>query len=269
MKAQAPRSTELAARVRRDIIEQSHRANVGHIGSALSIADLLGALFSGWLRLDGEDRDRFTLSKGHAALALYAALEATGRLPEGSVQTYCADDTLLGVHPDVDLDGIDFSTGSLGQGLSMATGAALAAKMQGSGRRSVVVISDAELNEGCVWEAVMFAGHHRLDNLVVLVDRNGQQALGRTEEVLDLGAVEAKFRSFGWRAEVVDGHDHAALAAALARSQETGGRPHVLVADTTFGKGVDFMASRVEWHYLPLSEEQYESAMSQLEAAGA
>ena len=141
MKAQAARSTQLAARVRRDIVEQSHRANVGHIGSALSIADLLAALFCGWLRLDGDDRDRFTLSKGHAALALYAALEATGRLPAGSVQTYCADDTLLGVHPDVDLDGIDFSTGSLGQGLSMATGAALAAKLQGSGRRSVVVSS--------------------------------------------------------------------------------------------------------------------------------
>ena len=135
MKAQAPRSTELAARIRRDIIEQSHRANVGHIGSALCIADLLAVLFGGWLRLDGDDRDRFTLSKGHAALALYAALEATGRLPEGSVQTYCAEGTLLGVHPDVALDGIDFSTGSLGQGLSMATGAALAAKMQGSGRR--------------------------------------------------------------------------------------------------------------------------------------
>ena len=267
--ARAPRSTELAARIRRDIIEQSHRANVGHIGSALSVADLLAALFCGWLRLDGDDRDRFTLSKGHAGLALYAALEASGRLAAGSIDTYCADDTLLGEHPVVDLAGIDFSTGSLGQGLSMATGAALAAKMRGSARRSVVVISDAELNEGCVWEAVMFAGHHRLDNLVVLVDRNGQQALGFTEDVLDLGAVETKFRGFGWRAEVVDGHDHEALAAALARSQETEGRPHVLVADTTFGKGVDFMASRIEWHYLPLSAEQYENALSQLEAARA
>jgi transketolase len=226
-------------------------------------------LFGGWLRLDGDDRDRFTLAKGHAALALYAALEATGRLPQGSVETYCADDTLLGVHPDVALEGIDFSTGSLGQGLSMATGAALAAKLQGSGRRSVVVISDAELNEGSVWEAVTFAAHHRLDNLVVLVDHNGQQALGYTEDVLDLGDVEAKLRGFGWRAEVVDGHDHDALAAALTRSQDSAGQPHVLVAETTFGQGVDFMASRVEWHYLPLTAEQYEDAMRQLEAARA
>jgi transketolase len=254
--------------IRRTIIEQSYRANVGHIGSALSIADLVAAVVSGPAQLDGgADRDRIVLSKGHAALAFYAALHIDGRLEEGAIDTYCADGTLLGVHPEHGLDGIDFCTGSLGQGLSLGAGAALAAKRQGSDRRVFVIMSDAELNEGSTWEAVMFAAQHRLDNLTLLIDLNGQQALGYTRDVIDLGAVEDKLSLFGWDAETVPGHDHEALGAALEPG--SGGQPRAIVAQTTFGFGVSFMESEIKWHYLPLDEEAYGTAISELEARAA
>jgi transketolase len=249
--------------IRRTVIEQSYRANVGHIGSALSVADLVAAVV-GTARLDGEaDRDRIVLSKGHAALALYAALHLEGRLNDGAIDTYCADGTLLGVHPEHGLEGIDFCTGSLGHGLSVAAGAALAAKRQGSARRVYVILSDAELNEGSTWEAVMFAAHHRLENLTLLVDLNGQQALGYTRDVIDLGTVEDKFSMFGWSAEAVPGHDQEALGAAFERA--AAGRPQAIVAQTTFGYGVSFMESQIKWHYLPLDDETYAVALSELD----
>jgi len=207
------------------------------------------------------------LSKGHAALALYAALELTGRLPAGTLGTYCADGSLLGVHPERELAGVDFSTGSLGQGLPMAVGAALAGRLEGSPRRVFAILSDAELNEGVVWEAAMFAAHHELGRLVVLVDVNGQQALGRTADVLDLGDVCARWAGFGWDARDVDGHDTAALTTAIAGLDLDGPRPHVLVAHTTFGRGVSFMEGRIEWHYLPMSAEEHLRALAELEAA--
>jgi transketolase len=257
----------LAKGIRRAVIDQSRRANVGHVGSALSIADLLAALYAGPLARGGAgpDRDRVILSKGHAALALYAALELTGRLPAGSLDTYCADGSLLGVHPERELDGVDFSTGSLGQGLPMAVGAALAARLEGSGRRTFAVLSDAELNEGSVWEAAMFAAHHGLGRLVVLVDVNGQQALGRTADVLDLGDVRARWEAFGWDALDVDGHDKGRLLDVVGTLDLDGPRPHVLLARTTFGRGVSFMERRIEWHYLPMTEEQHRRAVAELE----
>lgn len=254
--------------IRRTIIEQSYRAGVGHIGSALSIADLVAAVVGGPARLDTEhDRDRIVLSKGHAALALYAALHLDGRLDDGAIDTYCADGTCLGVHPERDLDGVDFGTGSLGQGLSLGAGAALGAKRQGSDRRVFVILSDAELNEGSTWEAVMFAAQHELDNLTLLIDLNGQQALGYTHEVLGVGTAEEKLAAFGWSVEAVPGHDQAALGDALER--DGGGRPRALVARTTFGYGVSFMESKIEWHYLPLDEDSYGKAIGELEARAA
>ena len=253
--------------IRRTIIEQSYRARVGHIGSALSIADLVAAVISA-ANLEGDaDRDRIVLSKGHAALALYAALHLEGRLEEGAIDTYCADGTLLGVHPEHGLEGIDFCTGSLGHGLSVGAGAALAAKRHGSDRRVFVIMSDAELNEGSTWEAVMFAAHHRLDNLTLLIDLNGQQALGYTHEVIDLGAVAGKLSAFGWSAESVPGHDQEALATALEPAGE--GMPRAIVAETTFGYGVSFMESQIEWHYLPLDDEKFATALGELELRAA
>jgi transketolase len=264
---------EIAAVIRQTVIEQSKRADVGHIGSALSIADLLGALFAGPLgRLEPHDpdRDRFVLSKGHAALALYGALYACGRLSSGDLDTFCGDGTVVAGHPEHLLSGIDFSTGSLGHGLSFATGAALAARLQGSRREVYVLLSDAECNEGSVWEAAMFASHHQLANLVAVIDVNGQQALGYTREVLDLEPLSERWRSFGWDVQEVDGHDLHALTAALDAARDARGEadsPHVILARTTFGKGVSFMESRIEWHYLPMSDNEYAVAVGELATA--
>ncbi len=253
--------------IRRTIIDQSYRAGVGHIGSALSIADLVAAVI-GTAQLDpGPERDRIVLSKGHAALALYAGLDQVGRLEDGAIGTYCDDGTLLAVHPESTLGGIDFCTGSLGQGLSLGAGAALAAKRQGSERRVFVILSDAELNEGSTWEAVMFAAQHELDNLTLLIDLNGQQALGYTPDVIDLGAVEDKLALFGWSASAVDGHDQEALAAGLEPA--AGGKPRALVAKTTFGYGVSFMESQIKWHYLPLDDDSHRAAIADLEQLAA
>jgi transketolase len=265
-------SAALAEGIRRTILDQSKRANVGHIGSALSIADILAALYGGVLDLpaDCSQRDRLVLSKGHAALALYAALELTGHLPPGTTDTYCADGTLLGVHPERDLDGVDYCTGSLGQGLPIAVGAALAARLQASARRVFVVMSDAELNEGSVWEAAMFAAHHDLSNLIVILDLNGQQAMGYTKDVLDLSAPAQRWRAFDWDVHELDGHDTSGLQRTI-RDLDTAaaGAPHMIIARTTFGKGVSFMQNVIDWHYLPMTDEQHRQALSELQAAAA
>jgi transketolase len=260
----------LARDIRRIVIEQSNRAHVGHIGSSLSIADIVAALYGGILRipsLDDPDRDRFILSKGHAALAVYAALDASGRLEPGLLETYCGDESMLGGHPEHKLGGVDFSTGSLGHGLSIGAGAALGARLQESRRRVFVLLSDAECNEGSIWEAAMFAAHHGLANLVALVDANGQQALGYTKDVLDLSPLPDRWRAFGWDVHVVDGHDVGALTETIERLDTTAGPPHLLVAETVFGKGVSYMESQVKWHYWPMSDDEYTQALAELAAA--
>jgi transketolase len=259
----------LAARVRRLLLERSRTANVGHIGSSLSIADLLVALYTGPLSDDAHDdrdRERFLLSKGHAALALYCTLHATGRLTRDELDTFCTDGSLLGVHPEHALRGIDFSSGSLGQGLSVGSGAALAARIQGSDRRVFVLMSDAECNEGSVWEAVMFAAHQRLGNLVAIIDLNGQQAFGYTRDVLSLDPLAEKWRAFGWDVREVDGHDHDRVVDTIAGLDRHGGVPHVLIAHTVFGRGVSYMERTIDWHYLPMSESQYAQALAEVEA---
>jgi transketolase len=263
-------STDLrrvADQIRRTVLEQSRRANVGHIGSCLSIADIMAALYGGVLdpvSPGDPDRDRFVLSKGHAALSLYAALHAGGLMSDEDLATFCEDGSWVGGHPEHALPGVEFSTGSLGHGLSMATGAALAARLAGSTWRVFVLLSDAECNEGSTWEAAMFAAQHQLSRLVAIIDANGQQALGYTREVLDLEPLPERWRSFGWDVHEVDGHDPELIAATIAGLELERGRPHMLVARTTFGKGVDFMQSQIEWHYRPMSEEQFDDAMAQV-----
>ena len=278
------------AAIRRIILEQSHRAHVGHIGSALSVADIIAALYGQVLRIsspEDPDRDRFVLSKGHAALALYAALYLCGRLTADQLNTYCGDDSLLGVHPEHTLPGVDFCTGSLGQGLSFGAGAALAARLSGSSRRAVVLLSDAECNEGSVWEAAMFAAHHKLENLLAIIDANGQQALGYTKDVLDLSPLADRWRAVGWDAVEVDGHDMDAIASTASieccvlraesklsdaqhsalSSQDSRSRPRVLIANTVFGKGVTFMERQIKWHYWPMSDEEFRQAVREIGAA--
>lgn len=252
--------------IRRIILEQSKRAGVGHIGSALSVVELLHCIYGHAMRLpeNASDRDRFILSKGHAALALYAVLHQRGIVTEEQLNTYCSNGTHLGVHPELVLKGIDFSTGSLGQGLSFAVGAALAAKMQKSDRNVYVLMSDAELNEGSVWEAIMFAAHHKLNNLVVMVDVNGQQAFGFTKQVINTEPVAERWASFGWHVQESDGHNEAELLQKMSRS--VGAKPRVILARTTFGKGVSFMEGTIKWHYSPLSDDEFTQAMNEVEA---
>jgi transketolase len=257
-----------AVGIRRLIIEESKRANVGHIGSALSISDILAALYNDVLRLPGTDdpiRDRFVLSKGHAALALYCALYLKGIISQRELQTYCCDGSMCGVHPEHQLKGVDFSTGSLGQGLGVGAGMALASRLSGSPFRAYVLCSDAECNEGSLWEAVMFAAHHELANLVAIVDDNGQQAFGKTKDVLDLHPLAEKWEAFGWDVVELDGHNVSEIQMALSKMDDNGARPHVIIAKTLSGKGVSFMEGKVEWHYLPLSDEQYSQAMNELQ----
>ena len=207
----------IAREIRRLVIEHSYRAHVGHIGSSLSIAEILAALYGSVLKgPPGEpDRDRLVLSKGHAALGLFAALVLSGRLDGSELDSFGNPGSRLGVHPEPGVPGVDFGTGSLGQGLSIGAGVALAARLLGRPSRAFVVLSDAELNEGSVWESAQFAGHHRLRNLVAVVDLNGQQAFGNTADVLAIKDPAAAFAAFGWEVVRVDGHDERALADAL------------------------------------------------------
>jgi transketolase len=254
--------------IRKIIIEESKRANVGHIGSALSIADILAVLFQGVLCGTGTDdptRDRFILSKGHAALALYAALHLRSILPRDQLRTYCCDGSFLGVHPEHRLHGVDFSTGSLGHGLAMGSGVALASRLSGIYYRCFVLVSDAECNEGSLWESVMFAAHHKLSNLIAIVDNNGQQAFGKTKEVIDLEPLGEKWRTFGWEVHQVEGHSTEGLMRSFQALDTRNGSPKVLIANTICGKGVSFMEGKVEWHYLPLSDDQYIQALNEIE----
>jgi transketolase len=254
----------MAGTLRRWIVERSLAAGVGHVGSALSIVDMVAALFEGAMRAAGTgaaDRDRFVLSKGHAALALYAALRYKGVIDENTFRSFCQDGSLLGVHPEQELPGVDVSTGSLGLGLSVGCGLAHGLALRGLPSRVFVLLSDAECNEGQVWEAALFAAHHALGNVIALVDLNGLQALGHTADILDLD-MPRMWSAAGWDTLAVDGHDADALLAALERPPS--GRPTAVVARTVLGKGVSFMEGRLEWHYRNLTPELAARALAEL-----
>ncbi|WP_275412674.1 transketolase [Rhizocola hellebori] len=257
----------MAERIRVRILQSAFNASKGHIGSALSIADIVAVVAPRVRGLGTRDpgRDRFVLSKGHAAMAWYGALCELHVIDDELHATYGQDDSLLGTHPDPELPGVDFMTGSLGQGLSYAVGSAMAANLSGNPWSIYVVLSDSELDEGVTWEAALIAAHHRCSTLTVVLDLNGQQALGYTRDVLDTSAAPAAFAAMGWHVSEVDGHDVDALNAAVSLDAEVlAGRPHLIVAKTSAGKGVRFMERRIEWHYLPMTEAQYTSALAEL-----
>lgn len=257
----------MAASMRRWIIEQSFASHTGHIGSALCVVEVMAALWGAAMRDAGTgapDRDRFILSKGHAGLALYGALRWSGLLDATTFETYCQDGSLLGVHPEHALGGIDVSTGSLGQGLSIGCGLAHGLRRKGSAARVYVLLSDGECNEGQVWEAAMFAAHHGLSNLTAVIDLNGSQALGPTRDILDLAPLADKWRAFGWDAAEIDGHDLESLCGVLKAPPTA--RPRIVIARTVMGKGVGFMEDRFEWHYQNLTCEQKDEALACLEA---
>jgi transketolase len=257
----------VAQRIRKTIIQQSKRAGTGHIGSCLSVADILAVLYNSVLNISSPtdpNRDRFILSKGHAALALYAALHTKRWLSKELLGTYLQEHTLLGVHPERNLPGIDFSTGSLGMGVSYATGAALAARMQNSSRRVFVLVSDAECNEGVTWESAMLAGHHKLSNLYLIVDLNGQQAMGYTKDILNMAPLSQKWEVFGWDVHEVDGHNSDEIVNTIQSCGKISNQPHAIIAHTTFGKGVSFMENQIKWHYLPMSDAEYQEAIREV-----
>jgi transketolase len=259
----------MAVTMRRWIIEQSLASNVGHVASALSVVDIVAVLWGAVMRRAGTtavDRDRFILAKGHASLALYGAMRFAGLLDQRSFETYCRDGSRLAVHPDASLSGVDLSTGSLGQGLSVGAGCAYGLRLRGQPSRVFVLMSDGECNEGQVWEAAQFAAHHRLDRLIAVIDCNGLQALGCTKDIVDLEPVAEKWRAFGWQAMDVDGHDLAALTAVL--TAPPAGRPRMVVARTVQGKGVSFMEGRLEWHYRNLSPELAAQALGEIQRQG-
>lgn len=263
---------ELATHLRVDALRMVHQARASHIGSCLSIAELLAVLYRRVLRIDPRrpdwpERDRFVLSKGHAAAILYAVLAECGFFPLDWLETYCGDDSLLMGHVSHGVPGVEVSTGSLGHGLSIACGMALAAQRLGSDRRVVVLLGDGELDEGSCWEAIMFAAQHRLKNLVAIVDYNKIQGLGAVNEVLDLEPLAEKWRSFRWAAMEIDGHDVKQIERALAPPPTGCSSPTALIAHTVKGKGVSFMENELAWHYRCPDDKELNLALAELGAS--
>ncbi|NPV91603.1 MAG: transketolase [Firmicutes bacterium] len=260
-----------ALALRRHIIRMTGLAGSGHPGGSLSAADIMTVLYFHELRIDPlnpgwPDRDRFVLSKGHAAPVLYAALAERGFFPQEELDTLRRIDSRLQGHPDMrKVPGVEISTGSLGQGLSAANGMALAGKMDKSSFRVYALLGDGENQEGQVWEAAMLAAHYRLDNLVAIVDHNGLQIDGLIAEVLSPEPIGDKWRAFGWEVQEINGHDLKEIITALDRAREVKGRPSLILANTVKGKGCSFMENRVEWHGTAPSKEQMETALNEME----
>ena len=265
----------MANKIRKDIVASVHSARAGHPGGSLSAADVFTYLYFEEMNIDPEnpdkpDRDRFVLSKGHAAPGLYAALAHRGFFPVEDMISLRHVGSYLQGHPDMKgIPGVDMSSGSLGQGVSTAVGMALAAKMSGDTYRVYTLLGDGEIQEGQVWEAAMFAGHRKLDNLVVLVDNNGLQIDGNVADVCSPYPIDKKFEAFNCHTICVEnGNDMEQLKAAFDEARSVKGMPAVIILKTVKGKGVSFMENQVSWHGVAPNDEQYEEAMAELEKAG-
>lgn len=263
---------EKAQVLRRHILTMTTKAGSGHPGGSLSSVEIVTALYFRVLRIDPAqparpDRDCFVLSKGHAAPLLYAALAEKGFFPLEELSTLRCFGSRLQGHPDSKrLPGVEVSTGSLGQGLAVANGLALAAKLDRREGRVYVLLGDGEIQEGMVWEAAMAAAHYRLDNLTSFLDYNGLQIDGPITQVMSPEPIAAKWRAFGWHVLEIDGHDFSQILAAVAEALETKGKPTMIVARTVKGKGVSFMENELKWHGTALTEEELTRALAELEA---
>jgi transketolase len=263
-------SSELARQIRAESLRMATQARASHIGGALSMADLVGVLYADVLSVAPHNpqwgcRDRFILSKGHSTVALYAALALKGFFPLEELLTYGLDGSRLMAHVSHKVPGVEFSTGSLGHGLPFGAGRALAAKRRHQDWRTFVLLSDGELDEGSNWEALLFAPHHRLDNLVVIIDYNKIQSLGTVADVIELYPLAEKLRAFRWAVREIDGHDHDQIREALSSVPWEPGRPNAVIAHTIKGKGVDFMEGRLQWHYSSPDPGQLAAALAQLD----
>ncbi len=273
MTANEKKELQIAAcKVRMGIIQSTHAAKAGHPGGSLSAADLFAYLYCRQLNVDPadprkQDRDRFVLSKGHCAPGLYSALALRGFFPWEDLKTLRHIGSYLQGHPDMkSIPGVDMSTGSLGQGISAACGMALAAKKQNNPCRVYALLGDGEIQEGQVWEAMMFAHHYALDNLCAVIDNNGLQIDGPVDQVMSPYPILDKLRAFGWEAVEIDGHDFDQMEAAFAQAGTVKGRPFAIVMKTTKGKGVSFMENQAGWHGKAPNDEQAEAALGELGA---
>jgi len=263
-------SEELAQAIRRHVVRMTHLGKSSHVASGLSIADLIAVLYGRILRVDPgnpdwPERDRFILSKGHAGACVYAALAETGFFPIEDLDAHCQDGAYLSGHVShKGIPGVELSTGSLGHGLGVAAGMALAAKRRGTNFRAFCLLSDGECDEGSNWEAILFASHHELDNLVAIIDYNKIQSLDLVSKTLQLEPFADKWCSFGWTVREVDGHNHAALEIALGTLPDMPSKPTCILAHTIKGKGVSFMENSVLWHYRSPQGEEYERALKEL-----
>ena len=261
-----------AAMIRLGILDGTHAAASGHPGGSLSIADIMSYLYFSEMKVDPAnpkwaDRDRFVLSKGHAAPALYATLARRGFFPFEDLLTLRHVDSVLQGHPDMKhIPGVDMSSGSLGQGISAAVGMALAAKMDGKGYRTYTIVGDGESEEGQVWEAMMFAARHNLDNLCVVIDSNGLQIDGPVAEIVNPAPFEGKLSSFGFHVITIDAHNLEEIEAAFTEAKTVKGKPTAIVANSVKGKGVSFMENQVKWHGSAPNDAQYEQAVAEIRA---
>ncbi len=262
---------ELAKKIRIHALKMTSRGKSSHIAAALSMADILAVLYGCFLTVDPAnpgkpDRDRFILSKGHAGAAVYAVLAETGFFPVEKLKTHYQNGSDLSGHVShKGIPGVELSTGSLGHGLGVGSGMALAAKLACQKHRVVVLLSDGECDEGSIWEAILFSGHHKLHNLIAIIDYNKYQALAKVSETLELEPFADKWKSFGWSVRAVDGHDHCMIKKSLNELAEMGGGPKVLIAHTVKGKGVSFMEESVLWHYRTAQGEEFQAALAELE----
>ena len=262
-----------ACKVRMGVIEGTHGAKAGHPGGSLSAADMFTYLYFKEMNVDpkepkNENRDRFVLSKGHTAPGLYATLANRGFFPVEDLPTLRHIDSYLQGHPNMNtVPGVDMSTGSLGQGISVAAGMALGAKHQGKSYRVYTLLGDGEIQEGQVWEACMLAAHYKLDNLCVIVDNNGLQIDGPVDKVMSPYPIDEKLKAFGFHVEVIDGHDYNQIEAALNTAKTVKGQPTAILMKTTKGKGVSFMEGQASWHGKAPNDEEYAIAMNELKAA--
>ena len=263
---------KIANNVRMDILEEVYNAKSGHIGGAFSIADILTVLYFNEMNIDAKspyspDRDRLVLSKGHASAALYAVLAEKGYIDKEELKTFRNIDSNLQGHPDMNkVPGVDMTTGSLGQGLSVANGMALSSKLDSRGYRVYCILGDGELQEGQVWEAAMTAEKYQLDNLCVIIDANELQLTDTTMNVkgINQNDIEQKFRAFGFQTVVIDGHNIESIIRALTIAEMTKGKPTAIICKTIKGKGVSFMENQIDWHGKAPNDEEYKIAMKEL-----
>ena len=260
---------ELATKIRAHCLRMTHRGMSGHLGSMLSMADLLAVLYTSILKVDPQnpewdERDRFVLSKGHGGAAVYAVLAEKGFFPMEWLDTYYLDDGKLSGHISHHVPGVEFSTGSLGHGLPVAAGMALAARNDGKQHRIFCLMSDGDCNEGSTWEALMFAAHHELDNLIVIVDYNRVQALGKMEDVIEMEPFAPKLHLFGWSVRGIDGHDCEAIETTLSEAPFDKGKPSWVLASTTKCKGVSWLENTVGSHYGCVNDEELAAALAEL-----